>query len=80
MAPSASPLLATVSTSHTESLLAQGTSQPSALTSGYHLAFGVGATLVATAIVVTAAAIRPAAGQHLDADISATVAEPANVL
>jgi EmrB/QacA subfamily drug resistance transporter len=51
-------VLATLSTSHTESLLADGDSAPSALTSGFHLAFGTGAALVATAIVVAATVIR----------------------
>jgi hypothetical protein len=51
-------VLATLSTSHTESLLADGRSAPSALTSGFHLAFGIGAALVAIAIVITATVIR----------------------
>ena len=51
-------VLATLSTSHTESLLAEGRSAPAALTSGFHLAFGTGAALVAIAIVVAATVIR----------------------
>ena len=69
-------VLATVSTSRTQSLLAQGTSLPSALTSGFHLAFGIGATLVATAILVAAAVIRPIVANQPDADTSR---EPARV-
>jgi EmrB/QacA subfamily drug resistance transporter len=45
-------VLATLSTTRTENLLAEGASGASALTSGYHLAFLIGAGLVAVAIVV----------------------------
>jgi EmrB/QacA subfamily drug resistance transporter len=52
-------ILATTSTSHTTDLLAQGASRPEALVGGFHLAFGISAALVALAIVVTVAVIRP---------------------
>lgn len=52
-------VLATLSTSHTANLLADGTAQAAALTSGFHLAFGVGAVLVGIAIVLAATVIRP---------------------
>ena len=71
-------VLATVSTSHTQSLMAQGSSLPSALTSGFHVAFGIGAVLVAAAIVATAAAIRPVVAPQSQADTSRVV-EPARV-
>jgi MFS family permease len=52
-------VLATLSTTHTHGLLAGGASTASALTSGYHLAFGVGATLVLAAIVLAGTVLRP---------------------
>ena len=45
-------VLASVSTSATARLLTQGTSIPSALTGGYHLAFFIGAGCVAAAVVL----------------------------
>ena len=45
-------VLATLSTTRTENLLADGESNASALTSGFHLAFIIGAVLVVAAIVV----------------------------
>ena len=53
-------VLATLSSTRTDTLLAEGESQVSALTGGYHLAFIVGAVLVATAIGVAATVLRPA--------------------
>ncbi|MEA2378975.1 MAG: hypothetical protein QOD13_2882 [Thermoleophilaceae bacterium] len=52
-------LLATVSTTHTRTLLERGESQASALTSGYHVAFLIGAALVVAAIVVAITVIEP---------------------
>jgi EmrB/QacA subfamily drug resistance transporter len=52
-------ILATTSTSRTTELLAQDASRPEALVGGFHLAFGISAALVALAIVVTVAVIRP---------------------
>jgi EmrB/QacA subfamily drug resistance transporter len=54
-------VLATLSTTRTDSLLSAGESGGSALTSGYHLAFLVGAGLVAVAIAVAATVLEPAA-------------------
>jgi MFS family permease len=54
-------VLATLSTSRTEHLLGDGHSAASALTSGYHLAFAVGAGLVLAAIAVTAIVLSPRA-------------------
>jgi len=51
-------VLATVSTQHTESLLADGSSRAAALTGGYHLAYLIGAGLIAIAVVVGALVIR----------------------
>jgi EmrB/QacA subfamily drug resistance transporter len=51
-------VLATLSTSRTNHLLADGESSASALTGGYHLAFAIAAGLVVAAIVVSAAVLR----------------------
>jgi EmrB/QacA subfamily drug resistance transporter len=51
-------VLATLSSTRTESLLASGTSPDAALTSGFHLAFWIGAGLVAAAVAVTALVVR----------------------
>jgi EmrB/QacA subfamily drug resistance transporter len=53
-------VLATVSTSRTETLLDEGKPLASALTSGYHVAFWIGAALVAAAIVVAATVLEAA--------------------
>jgi hypothetical protein len=52
-------VLATLSTSRSDSLEAAGHSTASALTSGYHLAFWVAAGLVVAAIGVVAIVIQP---------------------
>jgi EmrB/QacA subfamily drug resistance transporter len=68
-------VLATLSTSRSNSLKADGHSTASALTSGYHLAFWVAAALVACALGVVAAAIEP--GRAIaTGDASAAGAEP----
>jgi EmrB/QacA subfamily drug resistance transporter len=54
-------VLATLSTSDTESRLAGGQTLTAALTNGFHLAFGIGAALVVVAIVVAATMLRPSA-------------------
>jgi MFS family permease len=51
-------VLATLSTTRTEGLLADGESQASALTDGYHLAFTIGAGLLIAAIVIAVAVLR----------------------
>jgi MFS family permease len=52
-------VLATLSSSRTESLSAAGESVSSALTGGYQLAFIVGAALVGAALVVAATVLVP---------------------
>ena len=52
-------VIATLSTIRTDGLLAHGASTTSALAGGYHLAFGVGAGLVAAAVVLAATLLRP---------------------
>ena len=52
-------VLATLSASRSESLIADGEATASALTSGYHFAFWIGAALVGAAIVVALTVLRP---------------------
>ncbi|MFL5827668.1 MAG: MFS transporter [Thermoleophilaceae bacterium] len=52
-------VLATLSTTRTESLLASGDSNASALTSGFHLAFVVGSGIVAAGILLAWGLLRP---------------------
>jgi MFS family permease len=72
-------VLATLASTRTENLLADGETNASALTSGYHLAFGIGAVLVVAAIGVALAVLRPAAAvveeEPEEAELAA--AEPA---
>jgi EmrB/QacA subfamily drug resistance transporter len=64
-------VLATLSTSDSSDRLAAGEALPAALTGGFHLAFAVGAALVALAIVLTATVIRPVSpAPDLDAELS----------
>jgi predicted MFS family arabinose efflux permease len=51
-------VLATVATSHTDSLLADGETAATALNAGYHLAYLIGAGLVAVALVIAAVVVR----------------------
>src|SRR4029079_4091955 len=51
-------VLATLSGERTESLLESGTSQASALTSGYHVAYLVGAALAAIAVAIAVLVLR----------------------
>lgn len=51
-------MLATLSTTRTGNLLADGATT-SALTSGYHLAFAIGAALVVTALALTVLVLHP---------------------
>jgi EmrB/QacA subfamily drug resistance transporter len=54
-------VLATLSASHTEKLIEGGSSTAAALTSGYHLAFAIGAALIGCAILVALIVVQPAA-------------------
>ena len=51
-------VLATISTEHTSGRLAGGESMASALNSGYHLAYLIGAVLVAAAFLTAVAMLR----------------------
>jgi EmrB/QacA subfamily drug resistance transporter len=54
-------VLATLSASHSDKLIKSGHSTAAALTSGYHLAFGIGAALVGCAILVALTVVQPVA-------------------
>ncbi len=72
-------VLATLSASHSNSLIKSGHSTAAALTSGYHLAFGIGAALIGCAILVAVAVVRPVAMpvHDISAEPEDTEAEPA---
>jgi MFS family permease len=67
-------VLATLSATRTSHLLEAGHSTPSALTSGYHLAFVIGAGLVALGIALAVLVLRP---ESLAAEEHAPEREPA---
>ena len=72
-------VLATLSSTRSDSLIASGHSTASALTSGYHLAFLVGAGLVVAAIVVAVTVLQPEerAVAQVEAEAEQADAEPA---
>jgi EmrB/QacA subfamily drug resistance transporter len=72
-------VLATLSATRTENLLGDGESTASALTSGYHLAFLIGAGLVGVAIVVALTVLQPEsrAAKEAEAQEEAPAADPA---
>jgi EmrB/QacA subfamily drug resistance transporter len=73
-------VLATLSTTRTDTLLESGESTASALTDGYHLAFAIGAGLVIVAIGVTLALLRRDDGLESEQEASEpglAAAEPA---
>jgi EmrB/QacA subfamily drug resistance transporter len=53
-------VLASLSASHTNGLLAASVAEPAALTDGYRLSFAIGAVLVLVALVVASRVLRPA--------------------
>jgi hypothetical protein len=55
-------VLATLATERTEGLIADGETAASALNDGYHIAYLIGAALLAVAIVVAMTLLRPPAG------------------
>jgi EmrB/QacA subfamily drug resistance transporter len=61
-------VLATLSATRTSDMVAAGESQVSALTSGYQLAFGIGAVFVAVAVIVAATVLRNPAPQAQESD------------
>jgi hypothetical protein len=52
-------VLATLSASRSDQLIGDGESTAAALTSGYHLAFGIGAGLVVVAIAIAVTVLQP---------------------
>src|SRR5215213_2248822 len=52
-------VLATLSASRSDQLIGDGESTAAALTSGYHLAFGIGAALIAVAFAVAITVLKP---------------------
>jgi EmrB/QacA subfamily drug resistance transporter len=72
-------ILATLSSSRTDHLLAQGTSHAAALTGGYHVAFWIAAGLIAACIVVGLLIIEAPekAAAHVAADAEQACAEAA---
>jgi hypothetical protein len=70
-------VLSTLAASRTARLLATGTATRTALTEGYRLAFGVGAGLALTALLVAAVAFLPGPGRRAPGVSStASPAEP----
>jgi EmrB/QacA subfamily drug resistance transporter len=68
-------VLATLATERTDELLARGASAASALNSGFHLAYVIGAGLVGVAIVLAITVLRPQGGaEHEVAPAGADVA------
>jgi len=61
-------VLSTLANSHTTHLLRDGVSAPTALTRGYHVAFGVGAALLAASIVIILLFIRGKDVEQIQAD------------
>jgi len=75
-------VIATLSTTRTDGLLADGASTASASTGGYHLAFGIGAGLVAAGVVLAATLLRPEGSLPAEeerADAGSAEQEPAHL-
>ena len=70
-------VLATLSASRSDGLIDGGASAATALTSGYHLAFWIGAALIGAAIVVALAVLRPQRAPEPQAKSQRTPARPA---
>jgi EmrB/QacA subfamily drug resistance transporter len=70
-------VLATLSTTRSGDLLADGSSTASALTSGYHLAFAIGAGLVLAALALTATLLGPERGRGQEMPVRAALSEEA---
>jgi EmrB/QacA subfamily drug resistance transporter len=62
-------VLSTLAASHTRGLLGRGRSPASALTGGFHLAFGIGACLIVAAFVLAATVLRQPAAERPDASV-----------
>ena len=74
-------VLATLSTERTQNLVADGTAQAQALTSGYHLAYLVGAGLAAIAVIVAVVVLRnpePMEAPAMEPEHEAVAGKPAD--
>jgi MFS family permease len=73
-------VLATLSAARSNELIGEGESTAAALTSGYHLAFLIGAGLVVAAIIVAVTVLQPQeqAEKHVAAETETVGAEPGN--
>jgi len=71
--------MATLATARSERLAADGQSVAAALTGGYQLAFWIAAALVAVAVVVALAVLRPAPTTGAERHVAAEETEPAYV-
>jgi EmrB/QacA subfamily drug resistance transporter len=73
-------VLATLSTTHTNTLLHEGRAATSALTSGYHLAWAIGTGLLIAAIAAALTVLRPpaltAAVAEVEAELEGMTREP----
>ena len=69
-------VLATLSASRSDSLIADGEPTASALTSGYHLAFLIGAALVLAAIVVAIKVVQPEEEVAAEAEAASEAGAP----
>jgi len=69
-------VLATLASERSDSALAQGESAASALNSGYHLAYLVGAALIGVALVVALSVFRTEAATETEAPMASEVAFP----
>jgi EmrB/QacA subfamily drug resistance transporter len=70
-------VLATLSTTRTGNLLAAGESTAQALTSGYRVAWVIGAGLIVAALAVAVAVLRPAAAGAQEQENEGAASEPA---
>ena len=70
-------VLATLSASRSSGLIGAGESTVAALTSGYHLAFGIGAALVLVAIAVAVTVLQPEHQAEPEADVDPAECEAA---
>jgi EmrB/QacA subfamily drug resistance transporter len=71
-------VLATLSASRSDDLVARGESAAAALTGGYHVAFWIAAGLIGAAIVVALAVLQPAPKPHAEPDAAGARPAAAN--
>jgi hypothetical protein len=62
-------VLATLAASRTDRLLIDGESTASALTSGYHLAFGIGAALLVVAVLLAATVLQSSSAVRAEVEV-----------